>query len=110
MTTTEHRGVSQPDQVLQREENYRSSFTRNSCHDHVPCLIIILQLAFSYADVGYTPGRMPFQVRDVDQINQSLLSTSLHNTGASLAYRLLGSASHATHFSAQHLSEGMHVQ
>ena len=38
MTTTEHRGVSQPSQVLQREEHDRSSFTRNSCNDHIPCL------------------------------------------------------------------------
>jgi hypothetical protein len=33
-----------------------------------------------------------------------------HQTGDSPAYRLLGSARHATHFSAQHLNEGMHVQ
>ena len=33
-----------------------------------------------------------------------------YQTGASPAYRLLGSAKYATHFSAQHLSEGMHVQ
>ena len=36
MATTEHRGVSQPSQVLQREEHDRSSFTRNSCKDHIP--------------------------------------------------------------------------
>ena len=51
--------------------------------------------------------RLLFQVTNFHLARQVRMN---HQTGASPTYRLLGSARHASHFSAQHLSEEMHVQ